>query len=257
MSTNGELVEVTAAADEHVAVVRIRKPPTNYLDIAVLRALVAAMTDLDADPSCRAVVVRSEGKHFCAGRDFGATRTEDDTSANVYRTATALLGLGTPWVAELTGGSIGAGMGLAACADLRVAAGTAYLSANFVRLGLHHGFGLTATLPRLVGPHRAAELLAGGRRVGATEAHRIGLVDVVANDDDVAKVAYEQAAALAALPPLATASVRATMRAGLAEAFTDAVALELREQQALIGTADFREAAVAARERRPGKFSGI
>lgn len=256
MSDAAPVIRVTGPGVDHVAVVELCKAPTNYLDIVLLRQLVEALTELDADPLCRAIVVRSDGKHFCAGRDFGSARSADDTSANMYRTAQQLVAFSTPWVAELTGGSIGAGLGLAACADQRVAAESAYLTANFVKLGLHHGFGLTATLPFLVGRHRAVDLLSTGRRVGADEAHRIGLVDAVASDQDVESVARAKAAEWAALPPLAVSAVRRTMRAGLAEAFADAVAHELTEQSALAETADYAEAAASARERRPGLFIG-
>jgi enoyl-CoA hydratase/carnithine racemase len=211
---------------------------------------------LDPEPGCRAIVVRTEGKHFCAGRDFGTARSPQDTPANIYSTARGLLELQTPWVAELTGGSIGAGMGLALTADFRVAARTAYLSANFVTLGLHHGFGLSATLPRVVGAHRALELLATGRRVGAQEALELGLVDAVADDAEVAQAALALAKTLAGQSPLALAAIRATMRADLPDLFAMAVQRELAEQTVLTGTEDYREAAAAAMERRRGRFVG-
>jgi 2-(1,2-epoxy-1,2-dihydrophenyl)acetyl-CoA isomerase len=254
--TDFEHVAVTPADGDHVAVVEMLGAPNHFLDIFVLRDLVSALTELDRDVDCRAIVVRSEGKHFCAGRNFGATRSPEDTSESVYRTARSLLELSTPWVAELTGGSIGAGLGLAMCADHRVAAESAYLAANFVRLGLHHGFGLSATLPRIIGIQRATEMLSSGRRVGMAEAVRIGLVDEVVPVTEVAGAAFRYAALLAAQPPLALAAVRSTMRDGLAESFTKAVARELSEQIPLTSTADFKEAAAAARERRPAIFTG-
>ncbi|MGW4339764.1 enoyl-CoA hydratase/isomerase family protein [Rhodococcus koreensis] len=253
--TRQETVVLTPPGDDHVGIVEMQRPPNNYLDIHVLRELIDALGQLDADPRCRAVVVQSRGKHFCAGRDFTATRSPDDTSAAIYSTAQALVEKRTPWVAALQGGSIGAGMGLALCADYRVAAESAYLSANFVRLGLHHGFGMSATLPRLVGPHRSAELLSTGRRVGAPEALRLGLVDDVAAPEEVVSAARRLAAALAEQPPLALTAIRATLRADLSVAFAAAVEHELTEQTALMQTNDFREAAAAMRERRPPQFT--
>ncbi len=251
-----ERVTVHQPSGDHVAVVEMNGPPNNFLDIFVLRDLVQALTVLDREPTCRAIVVRSEGKHFCAGRNFGTSRSPEDTSEAIYRAAGGLLGLSTPWIAELTGGSIGAGMGLALCADHRVAADTAYLSANFIRLGLHHGFGLSSTLPRVVGPQRALELLSSGRRVSAAEAVRIGLADEVVATTEVSGAAFRFAAGLAGQPPLALAAIRRTLQAGRFEDFAAAVAQELSEQTPLSRTDDFKEAAAAANERRPGVFTG-
>ncbi len=249
-------VQVGSTGQDRVAVVELRRPPENYLTHEMLSGLVEALVELAEDPATRAVVVASEGRHFCAGRNFGAQRAAGDTSENVYRTAARLVEVDIPWVAALTGGSIGAGLGLAVLADQRVAAETAYLSGNFVKLGLHHGFGLSATLPALLGVHQAGRLLTTGSRVGAQEAYRIGLVDEVAAESEVLEAARRRAADLAALPPLAVSSVRRTLRAGLAESFREAVAHELGEQTRLAGTADAREAAAAARERRPGVYQG-
>ena len=119
-------------------------------------------------PSCRAIVLRSEGRHFCAGLDFAHNRDQD--IAALYRNALRLFAAPLPVVAAVQGSAIGGGLGLALSADFRFATPQSRFSANFSRLGFHHGFGLTVTLPRVVGEQRAADLLYSGRRVDGAEA---------------------------------------------------------------------------------------
>jgi enoyl-CoA hydratase/carnithine racemase len=112
------------------------------------------------------------------------------------------------------------------------------------------------TLPRLIGVQKATELLCSGRRVGGAEAVALGLADRVADEETLTEEALSFAAGFAAAPPLAVQAIRATMRTGLAEQFRAATEHEVAEQARLTDTADFREAAAAARERRPGNYTG-
>ena len=173
----GRSVTCDLDPDTHVGTVELQRPPNNFLNIEVLRDIVAALTELDRDPDCRAIILRAAGKHFCAGRDFSAPRLPGDESANVYAEAGRLNELQTPWIAAVQGAAIGAGFGLALCADFRLCTPRAYFTANFVQLGLHAGFGTTVTLPRLIGVQKATELLCSGRKVGGAEACALGLVD--------------------------------------------------------------------------------
>src|SRR5690606_14972413 len=135
------------------------------------------------------------------------------------------------------GAAVGGGFGLALCADFRVANRESRFRANFAQLGFHHGFGLTVTLPEVVGRQRALELLYTGRWVDGEEAHRIGLADRLV-DGDPRDAALGWARELARSAPLAVRSIRATMRRELLGAFAAAVDLEASEQAELIGTAD-------------------
>ncbi|MCR2799297.1 enoyl-CoA hydratase/isomerase family protein [Microbacterium sp. zg-Y818] len=235
-------VRISHPDEDGVGVVEVLHGPESYVTVFVLRDLLAALRELDADPHCGAIIVRSEGKHFCAGRDWATARDPEDSAEAIYAVAPGLLELRTPWIAELTGGSIGVGMGLALCADYRVAADTSYLWPKFVRIGIHHGFGLTATLPWLVGPQRATELLSLGARVGMDEAHQWGLVDRVAPLEEITAAAHTLAAELAAQPREALAAIRETMRAPLRERFAAAIAHERAAQTALHGSKDFQQA---------------
>ncbi len=143
-------VSVDIGAD-YVAEVEIHRPPDNFFDMKLIRSLAEAYDALDADPSCRAIVLCAEGKHFCAGADFSArSRAEalpEEGAASLYREAVRLFRAQTPVVAAVQGAAIGGGLGLACSADFRVGAPEARFAANFARLGFHHGFGLTVTLP--------------------------------------------------------------------------------------------------------------
>ncbi|MGH3171560.1 MAG: enoyl-CoA hydratase/isomerase family protein, partial [Trebonia sp.] len=157
--------------------------------------------------------------------------------------------------AQLRGAVIGGGLGLALAADFRIAVANARLAANFAKLGIHQGFGLTVTLPRLVGEQRALDLLLTGRTVRGDEAVTLGLVDTVATVDQLEETTLAKAAAVAANAPLAVRAMRQTLRQGLLEEIRAAIRREAAEQRKLFRTADFREGVAAAAERRPARFT--
>jgi enoyl-CoA hydratase/carnithine racemase len=252
-----EDVTVTVG-DDHVGIVELRRPPNNFFDIALIRALAAAYESLDADDACRVILLCSEGKHFCAGADFAPkerTPEERADEANLYWEAIRLFESRKPVVAAVQGGAIGGGLGLACSADFRVAGPSTRFAANFARLGFHHGFGLTVTLPEIVGRQQALDLLYRGRRVAGEEAHALGLCDELATtDDDVRVVARLLAADVAISAPLAVEAIRATMRGDLATRVRAALEHELGEQRRLQQTDDFREGVRASAERRDPVF---
>lgn len=247
-------VEITHAG---VAIVEMRRPPNNFFDVALIRALAAAYAELDADPSCRAIVLCSEGKHFCAGADFGGgTGGRRPTTGDLYAEAVRLFETATPVVAAVQGAAIGGGLGLACSADFRVAGPRARFAANFARLGFHHGFGLTVTLAEIVGRQHSLELLLTGRRIDGAAAAGIGLCDRLVDQDDVRPAAIALAAEIAAAAPLAVTSIRQTMRGDLADRVRAALEREGSEQDRLRRTDDWAEGIRAAAERRDPTFTG-
>jgi 2-(1,2-epoxy-1,2-dihydrophenyl)acetyl-CoA isomerase len=252
--------EVTVAlGEDFVATVELHRPPDNYFDRALISALADAYQSLDADPGCRAIVLCAEGKHFCAGakltgRGGGNGGDLADGVGSLYREAIRLFEAATPVVAAVHGAAIGGGLGLACSADFRVGCPEARFAANFARLGFHHGFGLSVTLPAIVGPQRSLELLYTGRRIGGEEAARIGLCDRLVPADQVRAAAHALAAEIAGSAPLAVRSIRATMRGQLAGQVRAATAREGAEQDRLRDTADWREGVRAMAERRAPRF---
>lgn len=248
-------VSVSVAAN-YVATVTIHRPPDNYFDASLIASIADAYTTLDDDPQCRAIVLASEGKHFCAGAALGRRAAGGTAPGNLYQEAVRLFACTTPVVAAVQGAAIGGGLGLALSADFRVGVAESRFSANFARLGFHHGFGLTVTLPAIVGQQRALEMLYTGTRVNGEEAARIGLVDRFVGMDELAAAADALAADIAVSAPLAVTSIRATMRGNLAARIQEATDREGQEQDILRTTADFKEGVAATAERRTPRFEG-
>lgn len=248
-------------APEHVAVVSFERAPHNYFTPELIGSLAGVLEDFAGDGRTRAVVLRGEGRHFCAGADFRSSRGNSAGDAGdldveaLYRHAIRMFAQPLPVVAQLQGAVIGGGLGLALAADFRVAAEETRLAANFAKLGIHQGFGLSVTLPRLVGEQRALDLLLTGRSVRAPEALSLGLIDAVAPAQEVSAAAVAKAAELAANAPLAVRAIRRTLREGLVDQIREAVGRESAEQGKLFRTADFREGVAAAAERRTPSFT--
>jgi enoyl-CoA hydratase/carnithine racemase len=251
------LSDVTVAVDDaHVATVEIHRPPANYFDAALIKELGDAYETIDADPSCRVILLCSEGKHFCAGANLGQTSSPAEEPRALYREALRLFAAATPVVAAVQGAAIGGGLGLALSADFRVASPSSRFSANFARLGFHHGFGLSVTLPALTGQQAALDLLLTGRRVPGEEALSLGLCDRLVEAGALRPATHVLAVELAGSAPLAVRSIRATLRAGLLELVEAALEREASEQDRLRGTEDFREGVSASIERRQPRFEG-
>jgi enoyl-CoA hydratase/carnithine racemase len=247
-------------ADDYVATVEIQRPPNNFFDQSLIAQLADTFEGLDADPACRSIVLCASGKHFCAGANFAGRAVETGTQGgdgrHLYDEAVRLFSTRTPVVAAVHGAAIGGGLGLALMPDFRVTAPEARFSANFARLGFHHGFGLSVTLPRLVGQQRAMELLYTGRRIGGDEAFAIGLCDKVVPLAEVRGEATALAREIALSAPLAVDSIRETLRGGLANEIRSATNREKAEQDRLQKTADWGEGVKAMAERRKPQFQG-
>jgi enoyl-CoA hydratase/carnithine racemase len=248
---------VAATVDgDHVATVELRRPPNNFFDVAMIRRIADLYEALAAERDVRVIVLRASGKHFCAGADFSAGSGVAGRPGELYREGVRLFAAELPVVAAVQGAAIGGGLGLACSADFRVATPQARFAANFARLGFHHGFALTATLPAIVGQQHALDLLYTGRRIDGSEAHRLGLADLIAEEGELVATAHALAREIAASAPLAVRSIRATMRGPLMLAVQQAVEREAAEQQRLAQTADWREGVRASLERREPEFQG-
>jgi enoyl-CoA hydratase/carnithine racemase len=252
--------ELAVELAEHVATVEIRRPPHNFFDLALIRQLADAFEALDRDPACRAIVLAAQGKSFCAGANFGdgsgLKERPAENTAHLYTEAVRLFACKKPVIGAIHGPAVGGGLGLALVPDFRVACPEARFSANFTRLGFHPGFGLTVTLPELIGRGKAALMFYTGRRVKGEQALAMGLADLLVPQAEVRAAAQALAREIAECAPLAVAATRATLRAGLAERVRAATVHELAEQTRLRRTQDFAEGVKASAERRTPKFIG-
>jgi enoyl-CoA hydratase/carnithine racemase len=250
--------DVTLTHDGHVAIVEMHRPPANFFDRDALAAIADAGESAQA-AGARAIVLCSEGKHFCAGASLGDSTGALDpraAAAAVYEQATRILRLEIPLVAAVQGAAVGGGLGLACAADFRVATPTSRFEANFARLGFHHGFALSLTLPRIVGRPRAELMLYTGRRVGGEEALAIGLADRLAEAGQERRTALDLAREIAASAPLAVRSMRRTLRSDLLDGLEDALRHELDEQERLWRTEDCATGIASSLDRQEPTFVG-
>jgi enoyl-CoA hydratase/carnithine racemase len=263
----GPFKDIGVETSDFVTLVEIRRPPNNFFDVALIREIAGAFEALDQDPACRAIVLASQGKAFCAGANFGdgstlnreGERPGEQTLPvqHLYMEAVRLFRTAKPIVAAVHGAAVGGGLGLAMVADFRVACPETRFCANFTRLGFHPGFGLTVTLPEAIGKTKAALMFYTSRRVTGDEAFRMGLADVLAPQEEVRAAAFALAAEIAENSPLGLLSTRATMRSDLADRVRAATEHELAEQSRLRKTADFKEGVKAMAERRVPNFAGF
>jgi 2-(1,2-epoxy-1,2-dihydrophenyl)acetyl-CoA isomerase len=243
--------------DDYVATLEFSRPPSNFFSLDLIARIAGACEELAAGRQTRAVVLCSAGRVFCAGADFAAgPELSGSGGLHLYDAAQRLFEQPLPIIAAIQGAAIGGGLGLAMAADFRVASMDARFGANFALLGIHQGFALSVTLPAAIGQQAALEMLYTGRRVRGDEAVTLGLADVLAEPGEERDAAHAFAARIAAAAPLAVRSIRATMRAGLAEQVRAAMERERTEQERLMQTTDWREGLAAVRDRRPANFTG-
>lgn len=250
---------VGSSVSGHVGIVELQRPPHNYFDLGLLSALADAFEAMESDPQVRAIVLCAQGDAFCAGADFSnpdsVPKARYARATNpLYAEAIRLFSTAKPIVAAIHGAAVGGGLGLALVADFRIGCAEARFSANFTRLGISPGFGLTVSLPRLIGRQKASWLFLTGRRIGGEEALALGLVDRLVARDQVRQEAMALAEEIAGAAPAAVEATRAALRDGFEGALRQAVARESIDQNRLFDTQDFVEGVAAMRARRPPVF---
>jgi|SRR5271165_460115 len=249
-------IAVTRAG--HIAVIEICRPPANYFDHELIGELVRSAKDLQTQGT-RAIVLCSQGKHFCAGANFASGVLGSDrarASELLYREAIRLFEVEVPLVAAVQGSAVGGGLGLACAADFRVASGSTRFHANFSALGFHPGFGLSATLPEIVGSQQALDMLYTSRRVDGQRAFEISLADRLVPEGHERDGALELAAEIADAAPLAVRSIKATLRGPLIERVRAVLERELSEQRRLWTTKDSQIGIAASLARERPVFTG-
>lgn len=249
---------VSVKVSDHIGYLEFENPPHNFVSADFLGMIVSGLEQLDKNSDCRVVLLLGKGKSFCAGADFsGVPKGEDrPDSGAIYAQAMRLFRSRKPIVAAIQGAAIGAGLGLALAADFRIAAPEARFSANFNRLGFHPGFGLTYTLPRLIGRQQAAKLFYTGARIDGVHALAIGLIDELVEQEGLFDAAVALARNIAISAPLAVMSTRASLRGNLADEVEQWNQNELEIQKSHFLTEDFCEGISAASERRLPNFVG-
>jgi enoyl-CoA hydratase len=262
-----------STVDGVVAVLELDDQPRyNALSVTLTTELRAALADIAADHTVRTVVLTGAGRGFCAGANLsgndeplpaaqgrGRMALVHTMQDHLAKLMLELHELPQPVIAAVHGAAVGGGMALALASDLRVASDDAYFASQFIKVGLSScDVGTSYLLPRLVGPTMASELMLTGRRFGADEALRIGLLNRVVARDDLRAAALDLAGQIAANNEYGVLMTKIGLRTNLdAPSMRHAIELENRTQVLGTYTGNMTEAATAFVEKRDPVWNGM
>ena len=263
MSAEGDAAEVLVRVEGPVVIVTLNRPGAlNALTISMKVALHAALLELAATDTVRAIVLTGAGRAFCAGQDLrerldpGAPPLDEELRLRYNPIVRAIRAARQPVIAAVNGVAAGAGASLAFACDLRIAADTASFVLAFGRLGLVPDSGATWTLPRLLGSARAAEIALLGDPVSAADALRMGLVSRVVPGESLAAEAEVLARRIADLAPGATAATKRLLDDAFDRDLSAALDAEAEAQGAAGSSPDHAEGLAAFLEKRAPRFAG-
>lgn len=259
--------EVTIEHDGAVATITIRRPHRgNALDPASVAAMCEIFESLAVDPGpTRAVILRSEGKHFCTGADLGARDPKGRPSighmirslhAGPHRLIDLVWNCRLPVVVELTGRTSGMGLHLALCADVSVAAASATFAEPFMDRGFNVDTGGSWLLSRFIGLSRATELLYSAQVIDAPTALEWGLINHMVDEGAVSDRVSAIAVDLAQRPTFVLGVTKQLLRRGLGRGLEETLREEASMIELTIRSDDFKEGMRAFAERRPPEFTG-
>ncbi len=255
------MAEVETSREGAVLTITLNRPDVlNALNTEMHRALAAALRDARGG-GIRAVVITGAGRGFCVGQDLTEFReaTGDIGSrlrTNYHPNIRAIRALEKPVIAAVNGAAAGAGMSLACACDLRLAADSATFVPAFINIGLIPDSGGSFFVARILGPARAFEWLASGKRLTAAEAHAWGLVSEVVELDALGARVSELAAQLAELPTRGVGMTKRLLDHAVTASLEEQLEREAQLQAAATQTEDFKEGVAAFLEKRPPRFRG-
>jgi enoyl-CoA hydratase/carnithine racemase len=266
--------ELRYEAGDGVALVVLNRPERrNAWSGPMAREYRWALHHAHTDPAVSVVVVAGAGEHFCVGADRDALSAiadagglyesgaadlppwPDGTPDGLRHNHTVALAISTPVIVALHGGCAGAGLVVAAYADLRFAAEGARIATSFARLGLPAEYGTGWVLPRLMGTANAAQFLYSGGPIGAQEAQRLGFVQRVLPDDELlpATLVFARQLARESSPE----SLRTMKRALFVDSAGDldtAYRRSVEDMNAALRHPDLQEGLAALKDRRRPDF---
>lgn len=253
---------VLCAVEDGVAIVTLNNPRTrNALSRDMLLQLGDRLEALRIDAGCRAVLLQGAGGTFCSGGDVSGMQERRtlpigrERMVIAHRCVQLIRQMGKPVVSAVEGNAAGAGFSLALVADYVVAARDAKFVSGFAKVGLIPDMGLMHSLMTRAGLGQAKRLLMSSRPVGGEEAHRLGIVDQLAEPGEALAEARAVALEMAAHAPIPVALIKAAYARGMAR-LEDALDFEMDNQAALYLTADHREAVAAFIDKRRPRFGG-
>ncbi|MBL4635983.1 MAG: enoyl-CoA hydratase/isomerase family protein [Kofleriaceae bacterium] len=247
-----------------IALITLNRPDNrNSMTPEILQGFSDALDEVQSERDTRVVVITGSGSCFSAGADFksnlqtgGEELLDHQRSYAMYEPFLRVLDIEVPVIAALNGHAVGGGFGLSLVCDIRIANAQAKYGANFARLGLHPGMGISYVLPRLIGISRASELLYTGRLILGQEAQSIGLVSSAHAPEKVLESAMEMATTIAANAPVAIRLTKESIRQHLNWDVRNGAYMEAYAQAATLRMDDAKEGMAALLEKRPPEFSG-
>lgn len=254
---------VLLAIEHAVAVVTLNRPRLlNAIDAQLARSLADTVERIAQDGTVRALLLRGEGRAFCAGGDVARFVEGDPTAAieaiidPLHAALRGLDALKLPTLAAVQGPAAGAGFSLALACDFCIAADDAVFTLAFARIGISPDSSSTYRLPRIVGTRKALELAMLAEPVRAPEALALGLVNRVVPSADLASEAMALARRLAQGPTAAYGRIKHLVGCSLGNGLSAQLDIEREALLAGTRTADFREGAQAFLAKRPPQFEG-
>ena len=254
--------EVETSHDGAVLTITLNRPDVlNAFNAAMHRELAAALKEA-RDGSVRAVVLTGAGRGFCVGQDLTefreaagdiGSRLRDTYHPNIR----AIRALEKPVIAAVNGVAAGAGVSFACACDIRLAVDGASFIPAFINIGLIPDSGGSYFVARILGPARAFEWLASGKKLTAAEAHAWGLVSEVVDGGNLIRRAGELAAQLAELPTRGIGMTKRLLDQAADASLEEQLEREAQLQAAATQTEDFKEGVAAFLEKRPPRFRGV
>ncbi len=258
--------DIAVGVADRIGTLTINRPEKgNTVRPQTLAEICRALDALTADEEVAAIVLRAEGKNFSAGADFAfldemkamsATQIKAQVYAHFQGAAKRLYHCQKPTLALVQGAAVTVGCELALACDFRLLADDAFLQESWIKLGIMPPLGGLFLLPRMIGLGRAAQMVLRGLPVKAEEAERIGLASEVVPLDELAARGAALATELAAVAPLAYASVKQAMHRGLETSMEAEWSANVLNQSILLKSEDFEEGLAAVKARRAPVYQG-
>lgn len=248
---------------EGIATIKINRPQVlNALNKDTISELTSAVEELDADKTLKVVILTGEGdKAFIAGADIkqmaGMTPLDAKKFAELgHNMLMKIENSRLPFIAAINGYALGGGCEVLMACDICIAAKSAKIGQPEINLGVHPGFGGTQRLPRLVGRMKAKELMFTGRNIDAEEAYKIGLVNMVIDDDKLMETVHKLAGQIASKSTVQTAFIKSLVNKGADIDINTACSLEISYFSSSFSTSDQKEGMKAFLEKRKPEFKG-
>ena len=248
---------------ENIAYVTLNRPERlNSFDLQLGEELYDILSNLKNDPQVRAVVIKGTGKGFCGGGDVKEMYAAEDKprflrdlARAIHKCVIEIRCMEKPVIAAVNGAAFGAGLSLALACDLLIAVKGVKLNSAFIGIALAPGCG-TQFITKLVGYHKACELILTSKTFTSEEALDMGIVNRVVDEDDLDVVVEEYASKFRTLPPIAVGMAKTLINESMKNDMVSHLERESRMASRSAATEDFIEGITAFVEKRKAKFKG-